>query len=529
MKKIFLAIVFLVLANTLHAQQLEALVQQYTTQGKALGIRANLNGVVLVAKNNKIILNKAYGFASLNPKQALTTDSKFLIGSVTKPFVALLILQQVEKGSIKLSQPITDFLPYIDKEKGKQVTIHRLLAHTSGIPHYDGLRGHIKNMRAFSSKKMTPTEYAKLVNKTGLAAIPGSKFEYSSLGYVLLGAVLEKVTGLTFSQLIENYIAKPLHLKNTGFGDNAFLQQEIVKNYRFSKGKYKESPNRDQSNTYTAGGMHSTAKELFIWSQALQNNKLLKKRTTKKLFAKNLNGYTYGWMRNDKELLKYIPQAQFYGHSGSVNIFTSYVFLGDDGTTIIVLSNTGRIQPYKLVADIYRKMHHEDLSKSSRIIVPGYRSKAQFFKEGGYDGITNYHKVLSKSAGFQVFPSGGYLQRVIRMHIKEKMDTAPLEKVIHSCIKKNQDAEDMLNRAGYEFAKTDAAKGLYYFTLNTKHFKTSANAWDSLGEYYEKQKQPNKAAKAYATAVALAHNYFHTNTASFEKNLARVKKVGANN
>jgi len=516
---------FLVLAHSLPAQQLEAFVQQYSTQGKALGIRANLNGVVLVAKNNNIILNKAYGFASLNPKQPLSTDSKFLIGSVTKPFVALLILQQVAKGSIKLHQPVTDFLPYIDKEKGKHITIHRLLAHTSGIPHYDGLRGHIKSMRAFSSKKMTPTEYGELINKTGLSAIPGSKYQYSSLGYVLLGAVLEKVTGMSFAQLLETDIAKPLHLKNTGFGDNAFLQDEIVKNYRFTKGKYTENTNRDQSNTYTAGGMHSTAKELFLWSQALQNSSLLKKRYTKKLFTKNANGYTYGWMRNDQEILKYIPQAQFYGHSGSVNIFTSYVFLGDDGTTIIVLSNAGRIQPYKLVADIYRKLQQEDLSKSTRIIVPGFRSKAQFFKEGGYAGIRNYHKVLSKSAGFPIFPSGGYLQRVIRMHIKEKMDTAPLEKVLHSSIKKNQDAEDMLNRAAYEFAKTDAAKALYYFTLNTKHFKNSANAWDSLGEFYEKQQQPTKAKKAYEQAVTLAHTYFHSNTASFQKHLARVKKA----
>ena len=528
MKKILQVIAFFLVASTIQGQQLDAFVQQYTTQGKKLGIRSNFNGVVLVAKNNQILLNKAYGFANFKTKEQLTTDSKFLIGSLTKPYVATLVLQQVEKGTIKLHQPITDFLPYINKEKGKLLTIHRLLANTSGIPHYDGLREHIKNMRTFSKQKMTPKAYAQLVDKTGLSAIPDSKFQYSSLGYVLLGAVLEEVTGLSFSQLIENYIVNPLHLKNTGFGDNDFLKNEIVKNYRLRKEKYSENPNRDQSNTYTAGGMHATAKEIFTWSQALQNNKLLKKRFTKKLFKENLNGYAYGWMRNDVEVLKYIPHAQFYGHSGSVNGFTSYLFKGDDGTTIIVLCNTGPIQPYKLVSDIYRKAQNENLSKSTRIISPGFRSKIQFLKEGGYAQIKTYHKVLTKNAGFKVFPSGGYLQRVIRMHLKEKMDMTLLEKLLHSFIKKNQNAEDLINRAAYEFAKTDAKKGLYYFSLNTKHFPKSANTWDSLGEFYEQQKQLTKAEKAYMKSVALAKKHFHTNKASFEKNLARVKKGIAN-
>jgi CubicO group peptidase (beta-lactamase class C family) len=523
MKKILHVVAFFLLANILQAQQLDAFVQQYTTQGKSLGIRSNFNGVVLVAKNNNIILNKAYGFANFKTKEPLTSNSKFLIGSLTKPFVALLVLQQVEKGTIKLQQPITDFLPYINKEKGKLITIHRLLANTSGIPHYDGLRGHIKNMRAFSSQKMTPTEYAQLIDKTGLSSIPDSKYQYSSLGYVLLGAVLEEVTGLSFAQLIENYIANPLQLKSTGFGDNDFLKNEIVKNYRFRKGNYSENSNRDQSNTYTAGGMHSTAKEMFEWSQALQNNKLLKRRFTKKIFKENLNGYAYGWMRNDTEVLRYIPKAQFYGHSGSVNGFTSYLFKGDDGTTIIVLCNTGPIQPYKLVSDIYRKVHNEDLTKSTRIILPGFRSKAQFFKEGGYAQIKNYHNVLTKSAGFTVFPTGGYLQRVIRIHVKEKMDMAPLEALIKSFIKKNQNAEDMLNRVAYEFVKYDIKKALYYFKLNTKHFSESANTWDSLGEFYEQQEQFSEAEKAYTKAVYLAKKHFHTNTISFEKNLKRIK------
>ena len=523
MKFIVQLFLFLIISSV-HAQNIDAFISQYAKNGKALGIRSNFNGVILVAKNNKILLNKAYGIANTKKNEQLKTNSKFLIGSLTKPFVALLVLQQVEKGTMKLKQPITDFLPYINEEKGKHLTIHNLLANMSGLPHYEGLRSHIKNMRSFSSQKFTPKEYALLIDKTGLSAIPNSKFQYSSLGYILLGAVLEEVTGLSFAKLIEKQIALPLGLKNTGFGDNTFLKNEIVKNYRFRKGTYTENINRDQSNTYTAGGMHSTTSELFLWSQALRTNKLLKKRTTNKLFKENLNGYGYGWMRNDIEILKYIPHAQFYGHSGSVNGFASYLFLADDGTTIIVLCNTAPIQPYKLVSDIYRKVHNEDVSKNTRIILPGFKSKALFMKEGGYNGITAYHKRLTKRAGFMVFPSGSYLQRVLRMHVKEKMDLIPLEKILDSFIKNNQNAEDMLNRVAYEFLKTDKKKALHYFKLNTKLFSESANTWDSLGEFFEKEGSLNKAKEAYMKAVSVAKIYFHTDLLSFEDHLRKMNE-----
>ncbi|MDD7915442.1 serine hydrolase domain-containing protein [Polaribacter ponticola] len=521
MKYIVQLFLFLIICSV-NAQNIDGFISQYAKNGKELGIRSNFNGIILVAKDNEVILNKAYGYADIELKDRLTTKSKFLIGSLTKPFVALLVLQQVEKGTIKLKQPITDFLPYINKEKGMHLTIHSLLANMSGLPHYEGLRDYIKSMKNFSAQKFTPKEYAQLVDKTGLSAIPNSKFQYSSLGYILLGAVLEEVTGLSFTELIEKHIALPLGLKNTGFGNNTFLKNEVVKNYRFRKGTYTENINRDQSNTYTAGGMHSTTSELYLWSQALRANKLLNKSNTKKLFKENLNGYTYGWQRNDTEILRYIPQAQFYGHSGSVNGFASYLFLADDGTTIIVLCNTAPIQPYKLVSDIYRKVHNEDLSKNTRIILPGFKSKALFMKEGGYKGITAYHKRLTKSAGFMVFPSGSYLQRVLRMHLKEKMDLIPLEKIFVRFIKKNQNAEDMLNRVAYEFLKIDKVKALHYFKLNTKLFSESANTWGSLGEFYEKEGSLNKAREAYIKAVAVAKNNFHTDLLSFEDHLKKM-------
>jgi CubicO group peptidase (beta-lactamase class C family) len=523
MKSIIQLFLFLIISSA-NAQDLNDYITQYAENGKELGIRSNFNGVVLVAKDNKILLNKAYGFSNMENKEPLTSDSKFLIGSLTKPFVSLLVMQQVEKGTIKLNQPITDFLPYMDKEKGKYITIHGLLSNSSGLPHYEGLRGHVKDMRTFSSNEYTPEEYAKLIDKTGLSAKPNSKFQYSSLGYVLLGAVLEEVTGQSFSQLIENYIAKPLELKNTGFKKNDFLTDSIVKDYRLKKDAYVEFPNRNQSNTYTAGGMHSTAKDLFTWSQALKSREVLGRKNTKKMFKSNFNGYAYGWMRNDIEVLKYVPQARFYSHSGSVNGFSTYMMLNDDGTTIIVLCNTTPIQPFKLIADIYRKQNNEDLDISTRVILPSFKSVEEFNKEGGLEGIKKYHTLLSQSASYPVYPSSRYLAKVAKMYIKANIDSKGFETLLLELIKDNQDAEDLINRIGYAYMKSNSKKTLDYFKMNTGLFPKSPNVWDSLGDIYEESEKPEDALKAYTKALELAKIYFHTDLMSFENHLKKLNE-----
>lgn len=527
MKSVVQIFLFFIISS-LNAQRLDTFISQYAKNGKELGVRSNFNGVVLVAKNNKIILNKAYGFSNLEEQTPLKSNSKFLIGSLTKPFVSLLIMQQVEKGTIKLDQPITDFLPYLNKEKGQQITIHGLLSNSSGLPHYEGLRGHVKNMRTFSNKTFTPKEYALLIDKTGLSAIPNTKYQYSSLGYILLGVVLEKVTGKSFSETLESYITAPLQLQNTGFKGNVFLTDSIVKDYRFHKGKYMEFPDRNQSNTYTAGGIHATAKDLFKWSQAIKSHQLLRKRHTKKMFKSNFNGYAYGWMRNDVEVLKYIPQARFYSHSGSVNGFSSYMMLNDDGTTIIVLCNTTPIQLFKLVSDIYRKFKNENLEESTRIIIPNFRSEEKFIAEGGITRVEKYHTILSKNAGYPIYPSSGYLVRVLKMLLKECVDTIKFESLLIKMIKGNQNAEDLINRIGYEFLKSNPKKAFYYFKMNTELFSKLPNTWDNLGNYYEESKNFTEALKAYSKAVGLAKVQFHTDLKSFENHFNKLKKLNNN-
>ncbi|WP_350292727.1 serine hydrolase domain-containing protein [uncultured Croceitalea sp.] len=523
MHNIFKIITIWVLSfASVDAQNVDSLLTEYSTNGRTNGIKENFNGVVLIANHNSIVFSKAYGYSNLEAKNGLKTDDKFLIGSVTKPIVALLVLKEVEKGSIKLNQSITEFLPYFDKKKGGNITIHNLLSHTGGISHYNGLVPFIESQEAFFESIFTPDEYSQLINKTGLVSIPNEKFNYSSLGYILLGAILEKVTNKTFSELIESEIAKPLALKNTGFSDNNFIEQNLVKNYKVKKSRYREFSNRNQSNTYTAGGIHSNAKDLFSIVNALKNEKLLNKELTEKIFTPILNGYSYGWFRNDPEVLRYIPKARFYAHGGRVNNYSSYIMLNDDGTTIIMLSNTTPLNPWKLISNTYRAYKKENLNKSNRVILPSLKDFSSFNEEGGKIAVKDYQKVMSKNASYPIFPSSSYLIKMVNIH-KDKNGSAEIEHLLDSMtVKENPKSEDLLNRLAYLFLEIDSSKSKKYFMKATEMFPKSANAWDGLGEYYETIKDTKKAKKAYKKAVTLSKKYCLANKDLFIKNLERV-------
>ncbi|NAS30715.1 serine hydrolase [Flavobacteriaceae bacterium R38] len=524
MKSIIRLIVcVLISVSSLHGQhRVDSLLTAYTQNGRKNGIRANFNGVVLIAKNDKIVFHKAYGYADFDNNIKLTPNSKFLIGSMTKPIVAAMIMKQVEKRTIKLNQPITDFLPYLNKKKGKHITIHGLLSHTSGLAHYNGIAPFFKNRSDFFNAQLTPEEYSILVDKADLVSIPGTQYNYSSLGYVLLGAVLEKVTGSSFSELITTYVSTSLKLNTIGFEDNDYVDSNIVKSYRWNKGEYQKSPNRNQSNTFTAGGIHANAEALFTWTQALTHNKLLSKSMTKRLFTSNLNGYAYGWIRNDSEVLRYIPHAQFYAHGGRVNSYSSYVMIGDDGTTIVMLSNTLPLHPWKLVSDVYRVYKNEDLTKSTRIILPSFRSLEKFNQEGGIDGVMYYKNKLTEGAGYPIYPSSNYLTRLVNLH-HNTPDAKAIETLIDKMITGNPNAEGLINRLAYFYLKTNPTKAEEYFKKGVKLFSKSPNAWDGLGEYYEKNQDLTKAKKAYAKAVSLAEKYSLQNLKTFRENLNRVK------
>ncbi len=150
------------------------------------------NGCVLVADKGKIIFEKGYGFANMEWQIPNMPDTKFKIGSITKQFTSMLIMQLVEEGKLRLDEKVSDIISNYPKENGNKITIHHLLTHTSGIPNYTDFPEFFNKV---SRNNFSPEELVKIFWDKDLEFEPGTKFNYSNSGYILLGYIIEKIIG----------------------------------------------------------------------------------------------------------------------------------------------------------------------------------------------------------------------------------------------------------------------------------------------------------------------------------------------
>src|SRR5687768_11004790 len=172
------------------------------------------NGSALVAQNGKVVYKGAFGMANMEWGIPNTPDTRFRLGSITKQFTAALTLQLVEQGKIKLDGKITDYLPDYRQDIGQKVTVHHLLTHTSGIPSYTGQPGFFENV---SRNPYKVVDFVKQYASGDLEYEPGSKYSYNNSGYFLLGAIIERVTGKSYEQVLKENILDPAGMKNTGY------------------------------------------------------------------------------------------------------------------------------------------------------------------------------------------------------------------------------------------------------------------------------------------------------------------------
>ena len=181
------------------------------------------NGSVLVAQEGKVIYKKGFGFANMEWNIPNKPDTKFRIGSITKQFVSMQIMQLVEEGKIDLDGKLSDYLPGYRRDTGEKITIHHLLTHTSGIPSYTGIRGFWSD----STRNHYQIDYmVKNFHSGDLEFEPGSIYKYNNTGYYLLAVIIEKLTGKSFKENLQERILNPLQLSNSGIDIN----EEILEN-----------------------------------------------------------------------------------------------------------------------------------------------------------------------------------------------------------------------------------------------------------------------------------------------------------
>ncbi|MGO3182665.1 MAG: serine hydrolase [Aequorivita sp.] len=316
--------------------QLDELLNKYTEYGQ-------FNGSALVAENGKVIYKKGFGMANMEWDIPNTPETKHRLGSITKQFTAMLIMQLVAEGKLDLQATVSKYLPNYSKVNGDKITIHQLLTHTSGIPNYTSFPNFFKEM---SRNPYTPTEMLELFADSTLDFTPGERFSYSNSGYVLLGAIIEKVTGKSYEKVLQEKIFDPLKMKNSGYDHHNTILKKRASGYEMKGSTPENAAYIDMSSPYAAGALYSTVEDLYLWDQALYTEKLLPKKYRDMMFEKYVDAfgqsYGYGWMIGNMPIGNSKDSVEVISHGGGINGFNTLITREPaDKALVVLLNNTG--------------------------------------------------------------------------------------------------------------------------------------------------------------------------------------------
>ena len=328
---------------------------------EALQKNRNFHGSILVAKDDEILLDKGYGFADFNQNTTNKSQTRFAVGSVTKQFVSMAVMQLYEKGLIDIEDKVSKYLP--DFPAGDSITIHNLLTHTSGLVNFTNL----PEFYLLDLENTDPMTVVDLIKDLPLEFQPGEKYSYCNTNYLLLGIIVEKVSGIPYEEYLQKNIFEPLNMKNTGilFGKN----NEIYDATAYT-GYLEVIPVNDEillRNAYGAGNIYSTVEDLYRWDRALETEQLVKKETLDKMFTgyaaiSETGYYGYGWIITDTGL------GRMIWHDGATLGFTANIArFVDEDLTIIVLTNNQGYNTVELINNIVKIVYNIDYEMPEHI------------------------------------------------------------------------------------------------------------------------------------------------------------------
>jgi CubicO group peptidase (beta-lactamase class C family) len=318
----------------------------------------NFSGNVLVALDGKPIFKKSYGYANIELDVKNTSQTKFRIGSITKQFTSMAIMILQEQGKLNVTDKLSGYISDVP-EIWKEITIHQLLTHTSGIMHSWELEG-------FSETMMLQTPIDEIIDKfkdQPLVGYPGEKFHYSGTGYFILSSVIEKVSGKSYEAFLKEEIFDKVGMLYSG----SDVPDKII--YDRAAGYVTDSTGTYNS-TYifmpilTGGGnLYSTTGDLLMWDQSLSNNTLISKESKEKMFTTELNNYAYGWgvVKSDSIYIT----SHTGGVPGSLARIDRYP---NEGILVVILSNNTRSTNPEIRGD-FSDLVLEELRKT------GYNTK----------------------------------------------------------------------------------------------------------------------------------------------------------
>ena len=236
-------------------------------------------GAFMVARKGQVLYQKAFGKANIELGVDLTPENVFQLGSMTKQFTAVAVLLLEQQGKLKVSDPISKYIP--DYPAGDKITIHHLLTHTSGIKDFTKM----KALASIAQKEMTPKMMVDFFKDEALEFAPGERFEYNNSGYVLLGYLIEIVSGERYADFIQHHIFDQLGMNHSYYASD----RQIIKNRAYGYQKkddiYVNKTVINFSVPFASGSLMSTLADLLKWQNALSQNKLLNAAETKRAFS----------------------------------------------------------------------------------------------------------------------------------------------------------------------------------------------------------------------------------------------------
>jgi CubicO group peptidase (beta-lactamase class C family) len=463
----FALLAILALQTSAFAQNKAAKIEEVLSLSQKYG---QFNGSALVADDGKVIYKKGFGLANMEWDIPNAPDTKFRLGSITKQFTATLILQLVEQGKIKLDGKLIDYLPDYRKDTGAKVTIHNLLSHTSGIPSYTSLPGFFQNV---SRNPYTVDEFIKKYASGDLEFEPGTKFVYDNSGYFLLGAVIEKVTGKPYEQVLKENIFDPLGMKNSGYDHWGTILNKRATGYARTPRGFQTAAYLDMSLPYAAGSLYSTVEDLYLWDQALYGDKVLSAKSKELMFKPNLNNYGYGFVITKATLAPPTKlQVPVIQHNGGINGFNTVIVRMTNEKRLIVLLDNAEDGQYldRISLGIMSILYDQPFDNPKRSIANALMNT-----------ITE-KDVASAIAQYRALKAGPTANEY-------------------------DFGEPELNRLGYQLlSMKKLAEAIEILKLNVEMFPQSANVYDSLGEAYAAHNDKELSIANYKKSLELDPN-----------------------
>lgn len=412
------------------------------------------SGVVLIAKGDKTIYKRAFGYANMADKISNKANTKFNLASMNKMFTGLAIMQLAEKGKLSLHDKVGKYLPdFPNKLVADSVTIHQLLTHTSGMGNFWA-----EHDKLAKEKFKTVSDYLPLYVHQELLFSPGKGFQYSNSGYMVLGLIIEKVSGLSYFDYVRTYILEPAKMKDT----DSYDLEEAIPNMATGYTMLSEKPGHWKNNMYSnvvkgtpAGGGYSTAEDLLRFSLALQQNTILGKEFTKLYSTGKVQykegSYAYGIVEN------FLNGQRMLGHTGGhFGIANELMIFPESAYTVVILTN-GEVENYWEVSNLIKKQ-----------------------LTGSTNATDNFF----------------YTKDVIRTVEKSGL-SAGIKKLEADSNKKYILKENLIERYGQKFLfEKKYTQAIDLFQLSATQFPDSATPYYNLSEAYRLSHQKEKAIEA---------------------------------